>query len=348
MAELSTTGAGVLILSPELGDWSTAKGTRTWQGTDPVTMADHVRVGSVTKTMTGTLILQLVDEGLIGLDDPVSKYRPDVPNGDNITITMLLNMRSGLANYTPDPMVNEQMDNNPGRVWDPEELIAIGLALPPEFPPDQGWYYSNTNTLLLGQIAVELTGTPLPQLMQTRIYDKVGMTQSVYPEPADATMPDPHPQGYTFGTNVGTIAANELSPEIQAGALDGSIEPYDVTDVNPTWAGAAGAAISTADDLAAYAKMMVGGGLLSPELQQTRLDSMQPAPNGLSYGLALGQFGALYGHTGELPGFNTFIGYDPVRDITIVTWASLAPAADGESPAVAIARKAIADLYPAG
>jgi Beta-lactamase class C and other penicillin binding proteins len=86
MRELAVTGAAVLVRSPELGDWATTMGTRTWHGTEPVTLADHVRVGSNTKTMTATVILQLVDEGRIGLDDPVSRYRPDVPNGENITI----------------------------------------------------------------------------------------------------------------------------------------------------------------------------------------------------------------------------------------------------------------------
>src|ERR687893_654661 len=97
MRDLAITGAAVLVRSPELGDWATTMGTRTWHGTEPVTLAEHVRVGSNTKTMTATVILQLVDEGRISLDDPVSRYRPDVPNGENITIAQLLDMTSGLA-----------------------------------------------------------------------------------------------------------------------------------------------------------------------------------------------------------------------------------------------------------
>jgi D-alanyl-D-alanine carboxypeptidase len=100
ISDLAITGA-VLVRSPELGDWSTAIGTRTWHGTEPITLADHVRIGSNTKTWTGTVILQLVDEGRIGLDDPVSKYRPDVPNGDDITIAQLLDMSSGWPTTAP-------------------------------------------------------------------------------------------------------------------------------------------------------------------------------------------------------------------------------------------------------
>ena len=227
--DLSITGAAVLVRSPELGDWSTTIGTRTWHGTDPVTLADHIRIGSNTKPMTGTVILQLVDEGKIGLDDPVSEYRPDVPNGDNITITQLLNMRSGLGNYTVDPTLNEQQDNNPGRAWTQEELLAMAFAQPVQFPPGEGYFYSNTNTVLLGLIIEQITGMPVAQAFQTRIFDPLGMTNSSFPDITDASVPEPHPTFYTYGTNVGTIDSNVLSPEVQAGALAGTLQPFDTT-----------------------------------------------------------------------------------------------------------------------
>ncbi|WP_373191186.1 serine hydrolase domain-containing protein, partial [Mycobacterium marinum] len=84
---------------------------------------------------------------------PVSKYRPDVPNGDNITIEQLLNMRSGLYNYSETPEVNEALDNDPQRVWTPDELLTIAYQNPPYFLPGAGYHYSNTNYVLLGLIA---------------------------------------------------------------------------------------------------------------------------------------------------------------------------------------------------
>src|SRR5690349_1179138 len=98
--DMSVTGAVVLVRTPDRGDWTTTIGTQTYRGNDPVQVADHVRIGSNTKTWTGTVILQLVGEGRLRLTDPVATYRPDVPNGANITIEQLLNMRSGLYNYT--------------------------------------------------------------------------------------------------------------------------------------------------------------------------------------------------------------------------------------------------------
>ncbi|WP_205850225.1 serine hydrolase domain-containing protein [Nakamurella flava] len=344
------SGAVVLVRSPQ-GDWTKTFGTQTWKGSEPVTVDDHVRIGSNTKTWTGTVVLQLVEEGKIALDDPVSKYRPDVPNGENITIAQLLNMRSGLGNYTVDRELNEQNDSNPSRAWTTEELIAKGLAQPVEFAPGQGFYYSNTNTVLLGAIIEQLTGQSLQQNFQTRIFDKIGLTQTSYPAADDASIPSPHPQGYAWGTNVETIDSSVLSPEIQAAAKAGTLDPKDVTDVNPSWGGAAGAGISTADDLATYVKALVGGGLLSPQMQQQRLDSLQPrdpADPTVKYGYALAQFGPLYGHSGELPGFNSFMGYDPVTDTTIVTWATPAPTTDGQGPAVELAKKVIGALYSPG
>ena len=350
MRDLAVTGAAVLVRSPELGDWSTTMGTRTWHGTEPVTLADHVRIGSNTKTWTGTVVLQLVDEGRLSLDDPVSEYRPDVPNGDHITIAQLLDMSSGLANYTVDPALNEQLDSNPGRVWDPEELLAIGLAMPPAFPPGDGFLYSNTNYVLLGLIIEQLTGVPVEQAFQERLFDPLRLDETSFPAVTDASIPEPHPQTYTFGTNVETLDSPVLPPEVQAAARAGTLEPMDVTGVNPSWAWTAGAGISTARDLADHVEELVDGCLLSPQLQQQRIDSVQPVdpddPASAGYGLALAQFGPLYGHTGELPGTNSFMGHDPVRDITVVTWTSTAPAPSGDDPAVELARAVIDELYP--
>ena len=297
------------------------------------------------------MVLQLVDEGLLRLDDPVAKYRPDVPNGQNITIEQLLTMRSGLGNYTTSPELSRSMDTEPAKVYQPEELISIGLAMPPQFPPGNGFFYSNTNTALLGRIVEQVTGNSLETEIQHRVLDRVGMPESSFPSKS-AALPDPHPHGYTYGTNLETVDSNVLSPEKQEAARTGTLAPLDVTDANPSWAWAAGAGISTSADLVRYVEALVGGGLLSPALQKARLDSVQPIdpaqPAGPGYGLALARFGPFYGHTGELPGFNTFAGYDPERRTTVVVWTSLAPSPDGRDPAAEMARTIIGEMYGTG
>ncbi|WP_232662953.1 serine hydrolase domain-containing protein [Pseudonocardia sp. TRM90224] len=349
--DLLVTGAVVRVRSADLGDWTGAFGTRTFRGTDPVQPGDHVRIGSVTKTWTGTVVLQLVDEGRLRLADPVATYRPDVPNGAAITVEQLLTMRSGLGNYTASPELNRILDTAPETVFPPEELIRIGLAEPVRFPPGQGYFYSNTNTALLGRIIEQITGNPLATEFERRIFAPLRLGGSAFPATSNA-LPSPHPNGYTYGTNVETIDTNVLSPEKQAAAAAGTLAPIDVTFSNPSWAWSAGAGISTSDDLANYAEALVGGGLLGPAMQHTRLASIQPVdpadPQSVGYGLALAKFGPMYGHTGELPGFNTFVGHDPTRKITVVVWASLAPAPDGRAPAVEMARMVIGELYGRG
>ncbi len=159
----------------------------------------------------------------------------------------------------------------------------MGYAQPVQFPPGQGYYYSNTNTVLLGVIIEQLTGMPVAEAFQQRIFDPLGLTETSFPAITDATVPDPHPTFYTWGTNVGTIDSTVMSPEVQAAALDGSSEPIDTTDLNPSWGWTAGAAISTAEDLADFVEALAGGGLLSPELQAKRMTELQPDEARRSY-----------------------------------------------------------------
>jgi D-alanyl-D-alanine carboxypeptidase len=344
-----TPGAVVLVRSPELGDWTATFGTRALGSADPVTLADHVRIGSNTKTWTGTVILQLVQEGKLTLDDPVSKYRPDVPNGQHITITELLNMRSGLYNYTESLELNQALDTDPTTVWTPDELLALAYKNPPYFPPGQGFHYSNTNTVLLGLIIETLTGHPVEQAFQRRIFMPLGLRNTHLPPRTSNALPAPHPNGYQFGTNVETMATQVLPPDQQAAARAGILKPLDATHDNPSWGWTAGAGISTAEDLARYAQALVSGGLLNDALQTQRLASIRPInpadPKSPGYGLALAQFGPLFGHTGELPGYNSFMGHDPRRKITVIVWTSLAAAPDGRAPAAEMAKVIIGHLY---
>ena len=117
--------------------------------------------------MTAAVIMQLAQEGKLSLDDPVSKYVPGVPNGDNITIAELLEMRSGLYNYTNAPKISATIDHDPTKVWTPAELLAIAFAHPPNFPPGTAYEYNNTNYALLGLIAEKVDGKPLAKRSRT-------------------------------------------------------------------------------------------------------------------------------------------------------------------------------------
>ena len=348
-AEMLVPGAVVLVRTPK-GDFSYNYGATAYKGSTPPNADLHMRVGSVTKTWTGTVILQQVQERLLKLSDPISKYIAGVPKGDQITIEMLLMMRSGLLNYSTTVAFNQALDDNPTRVWAPSEMLALVLGKQAQsFDPGTSYEYSNTNTILLGLVAEKLeNGKPLASIMQDRIFKRLGLTHTYLAGPTDNTLPAPFSHGYQYGTNVQTLDA--LPPDLQAAARAGTFLPTDETNDNPSWAWSAGSGISTANELATFVQALVGGGLLNEQVQAARLASVRdivPVSPSLGYGWGLAKFGPLYGHTGELPGYNTFMGYDPVNKVTVIVWVNLGPNLDAKAAGTTIARALISQIYAA-
>jgi D-alanyl-D-alanine carboxypeptidase len=336
-AAYNQVGMVVLIRTPE-GEYVKTYGSTELGGTEAPTLDTKVRIGSNTKTWTGTVILQLVDEGKIALDDPVSTYRPEVPNGENITIAQMLGMRSGLYNYTETLEVNEAIDDQPERVWEPEELVAIGLANPPYFAPGEGYHYSNTNTVLLGLIAEELDGKPLAEIYQARIFGPAGLDDTSFPANTDTALPVPFSRGYFWGSNVETMDDPAIPADQLALWKAGQLTPVDVTNDNPSWTWSAGQGISTANDLATWAESLATGELLSPETVALRADGfVETEPGGALYSYNIAQMGPMLGHTGELPGYNSFMGHDAANDVTMIVWGNAAPGANGKPPAARLA-----------
>lgn len=342
-------GMVVLVRTPK-GEYVNTWGTLGKDSTEVPSLDTKVRVGSNTKTWTGTAILQMVQEGKLAIDDPVSTYRPDVPNGENITIGQLLDMRSGLYNYTETLELNRALDEEPDKVWTPEGLLALGFANPPYFEPGEGWHYSNTNTVLLGLIAEQIDGKPLAQVFQDRFFTPLGMSGSSFPANDDTAIPATFSRGYVYGTNVDTMEPPGAIPADQLAQVEaGTLQPNDVTNNNPSWTWSAGQGISTANDLVTWVEAMVKGDLLDDETQELRMESVLPTdpskPNAAKYGYGIAQMGPMFGHTGELPGYNSFMGHDPVNDVTIVVWGNLAPTADGSAPAARTVEALIPFIY---
>ncbi|WP_321811486.1 serine hydrolase domain-containing protein [Burkholderia sp. BCC1985] len=350
LASTMTPGAVVYVQSPQ-GNWLASFGTAVRGTNSPIPTNAHFRIGSVTKTWTGTVILQLVQEGRLRLTDHVSQYVANVPNGDTITIEQLLTMRSGLYNYSTSLAFNQSLDAQPDRVWAVDELLGIAENQPVYFAPGADFRYSNTNTVLLGLIIEQRTGMSAADAIRTRLFAPLGLTETSLPPQDNTALPAPAPRGYQWGTNVETIDGDALSPARQAAAKNGTLQPTDVTTVNTSWAWTAGSGISTAAELGAYVQRMVGGGYLNADLQAQRLASCTPIdpsnPASASYCMGLAKFGTFYGHTGEIPGFNTFAGYDPATKTTIVTWANTASGPDGRAPANEIARIIMGELSKA-
>ena len=351
--ELLVPGAVVFVRTPQ-GEFAATYGTTRLGTTSPPRADTHFRIASNTKTMTAAVIMQLAQQGKLSLGDPVSKYVPGVPNGDNITIAELLEMRSGLYNYTNAPEVSASLDRNPTKVWTPDELLAIAFARPPNFPPGTSYEYCNTNYALLGLVAERVDRKPLARAMQDRLFGPLGLQRTALPASTVNTIPEPYSHGYLYGSSsVALVGTPPYPPALQAAARAGTLLPNDYTGLNHSFAAAAGGVISTTNDLAAWVQALVAGRVLNAAYQRRWLDSLRPVdpskPDGQQYGYGISQLrwgpNAMYFHGGETPGYNSFIGYDLTNQVTLVVWTNLTVSLDEQPTANALMLKVLDQIY---
>ena len=276
-----------------------AKGLANLETKEPMDLKMRFRIGSLTKTFTTTVLLQLVDEGKLKLEDKLKKFFPVIPNSKNITIRMLGDMSSGLYNYSESKEVDDSMSSNPRKKWKPQELVDVAVRNPVYFEPGKGYHYANTNTVLIGMIIEKITGNTLGGEIKTRIIDKLRLSETEFP--SDAEFTGFHPRGY-----------NEDDSKF--------IEPLtDVTEkFDPSWAWAAGAVNSSLNDVKIYVKALAEGTLISKKMQAERLKWSLNLPV-LKYGFGIFRAGNdFYGHNGSYPGFHNVSVYSPKTGMTII------------------------------
>ena len=322
----------VFVLDTPQGDFTAASGT-TERGVDrPPDARDPLPDRLEPKTMTSAVVLQLAQEGKLGLQDPVPKYVSGVPGGENITVAELLKMRSGLYNHTNSPVMATSIDDDPTKAWTPQELLDIAFAQPANFAPDAEFEYSNTNYALLGLVIERVDGKPLATAFHDRLFEPLGMLNTELPVGTSNSIPEPYSHGYLYGSSsVALFGTPEYTPEQIAGAKDGSFQPTDYTDVNHSFAYAAGGVISTANDLARWMNALVGGKVFDAQYQKIWLDSVQledpgnPAGQWYGYGIARQSWGpnTLLLHGGETAGCNSAMVVETTNDVTLVVWTNL-------------------------
>ncbi|MGW7101909.1 serine hydrolase domain-containing protein [Streptomyces sp. NPDC054838] len=351
--KLMVPGAVVLLRTPQ-GTFRTVVGTAELGAARPPTTAEHFRIASNTKTMTSTLIMLLAQDGKLRLGDPVSDFVPGVPGGAGITIAQLLEMRSGLYNYTSAPEFSASLDAGPGKARTPQEMLDIAFRHPPNAAPGTTFEYSNTNYVLLGLVAEKAGGRPLAQQFRDRLFTPLGLTGTSLPGVHDVSLPASYAHGYMYGGSVHAMTDEPYSAGVQAAARSGKLQPVDYTHQNPSYAFAAGNAISSADDMATWIKALVTGKVLDAATQQQWLHSPRAedpaAPEGLKYGYGIAYqrytpHAAMYYHGGELPGFNSFIGHDPENDVTLVIWTNLTVSLDAKTTANALLPTVLNQVY---
>jgi D-alanyl-D-alanine carboxypeptidase len=350
---LRIPGAVVLLHTPH-GSFNATYGTTKLGLSSRPTATTRFRIASNTKTMTAAVVFQLAEAGKLSLSDPVSKYVSGVPNGKSITIADLLDMRSGLYNYTDDPLIASSIDNDPTKVWTSQQLLAIASAHKSNSAPGTTFEYDNTNYLLLGLVVESVDHRSLAQAMQGRLFGPLGMKNTMLPSPTTSTIPTPFSHGYLYGSSSVALTGTPPYTDAQKAAImDGSSRPKDYTDVNHSFAAAAGGVVSDANDLATWIKALVGGRLFSAKFQHIWFDSIQPEepdnPKSLGYGYGITrlQWGpnTIYFHGGETPGYNSFIGYDPTNKVTLVVWTNLTVSFDEAPTANALMLKVLDRIY---
>ncbi|MFF2367911.1 serine hydrolase domain-containing protein [Streptomyces sp. NPDC058122] len=206
----------------------------------PADPALHFRNGNVAISYMGTALLRLVDQGKVGLDDPVARWLPGLADGRHITLRMLGASTTGLVDYVTAPGFGETVYANPFRQWTAKELVAISTGLPRWYAPGTNWSYSHANFVLLGAALEKITGTRLDVLLQREVLDPLGLHET-----RNSFTPDiPSPVLHAFTSDRGAYEESSFW--------------------NPSWTTAPGA-VETTDicDLARSASGIGSGELLS-------------------------------------------------------------------------------------
>jgi D-alanyl-D-alanine carboxypeptidase len=328
MRQEGIPGAIVAVWSRS-GNYVRAFGVADTATGSPMQKSFSHSIGSITKTFTVTAVLQLVDQGKVSLNDPISKYQAGVPNGDHITIRELARMQSGLFNYFDDQSFKEPLFANPYQGWSPDQLLQIAFSHPPNFPPGTDFEYNNTNLVLLGLVVEKVTGQPLASYVEQRVLKPLHLDQTAFP--SGNQLPDPHAQGY-----------------VDSGILDSQGPPLNVTGWNLSWAGAAGAMYSNLNDMHTWAPALAMGTFLKPSTQAQRLQTVPfKGYPGVSYGLGIEDISGWLGHIGDLFGYNSLELYLPSQQASLVIFANIYPSKNlANVPVVALGNVVTKTISP--
>lgn len=299
--------------------WRGAIGEANIKTNEPMRPRLQVPIGSVTKTLTGTLVLQQVQRGRLRLQDQMSKWFPSYPKARKITVAMLLNMSSGIADYVNGHIkrLTAQQRAHPKKRVSPGRFIWGAARMPRAFrAPGSQFSYSNTNTFILGRILEKSTGRSLNDLLQARLLDPLGMTRTYLDMTGDLW--PPHAQTYST----------------MYGEIHGGPALLRTTNWSLSMGWAAGGLASTGPDLQTWAHALgTGDGVLSRALRRTRTKHcVVSGSNGVlnqEYCLGVAVLREVssgevvsYWHNGTMLGATSYVAYFPRTQATLVVQAN--------------------------
>lgn len=294
----------------------------------PMQPNDLLLAGSVGKTYVAAVALQLVNEGKLDLDAPISQYLEEapwfdsLPNARDITVRMLMNHTSGLMRYEFKEQFTSDLTTLPDKTWQPLELVRYIFGAKAPFPAGAGWDYSDTNYIVLGIIIERVSGNTLYKEIWRRLLAPLGLWRT---RPASSRYIKGLVQGYA-------------GPNNPFGGTNAMISNGQFV-INPQFEWAGGGFATSAPDLARWACALYGGSVLG-DSGTARMTAGVAAPMlgpGTTYGLGViirqSPLGQVYGHSGFFPGYQTDVRYFPAHRLAVAFQInSSAPKSLGQSP----------------
>ncbi len=266
---------------------------------------DLLRIGSITKSFTATLILILCDEGAIKLDNKLDNYYPEFPNSDKFTVRQLLMHTSGIVSWDENDSIRNEIYNGNSN-WTIDKLIGWASQQEFHFEPGTGFHYSNIGYFLLGKIIEQSSGSTVDLLMEEKICAPLNLKHTFMPV-------SPHPSGETIhGYDGSSGNVEDMTGTPQADAINFEL----------AWT--AGAMLSTLEDLSVWIRAISNGDLLSDSLHYEQMPILMPPTEQLpywsGYGMGINQTGVWLSHNGAISGYICNMTYYPEEDASIVTF----------------------------
>lgn len=292
----------------------------------PMRVDDLMLAGSTGKTFFAAVALQLIEDGRLDLDAPISRHIGDrpwfarLPNARDITIRHLMTHTSGLVRYEMNPAFTADLRAKPDKVWSPEEEIAYLLGAEPPFAAGEGWDYSDTNYIVLGMILEQVTGTRLYDEVDRRFLGPLGLTRIVP----------------STSRRIPGLISGYAGPRDPLGFPD-EVLVDGTFFVNPQFEWTGGGYATSALHLARWGHALYTGGAVSPAMVKLMVDSAVPARLGpeTKYGLGViiresTPVGPTWGHSGFFPGYQTELVHAVERHVTVAVQINTsAPRATG-------------------
>jgi CubicO group peptidase (beta-lactamase class C family) len=291
--DASAPGAAVLVARDDDVLFRGARGAASVELGAPLDAGQVFRLASVTKQFAAAGLLRLVDEGKVSLDDPLSRFLPDYPNGKAVTVRQLLNHTSGIKSYTG---IQGHMLAGIRQDLDTKALVEVFKDQPSDFKPGEGYAYNNSGYVLVGAVIEAASGKPWHQYLEEAFFKPLGMDDTHWGD--DAAVIPRQVRGYS------SEGEQLRSPRVLS-----MTQPH-----------AAGALVSSVDDLLTWNRALHEGRLLKPaSYRAMTTPEGKAADDGYGYGISVGKIRGekALQHGGGIFGFSTFLLYLPESGVTV-------------------------------